>query len=70
MIHHKKTLWASLGAFFVGTSCCWLSSLVIWLGGASLIGSAITFIEDIQMLLLSLGGILALVSLYLYLKRN
>jgi len=35
MKRYKKTLLGSMAAFFIGTSCCWLSSLGVWLGGAA-----------------------------------
>ncbi len=70
MKDYKKTLSGSVAAFFVGTSCCWMSSLAIWLGGATLLGTFVTFIEDIQLWLIGLGGVLAVLSLYLYFKRR
>lgn len=70
MKDYKKTFLGSLVAFFVGTSCCWMSSLAIWIGGATLFGTFVTFIEDMQLLLIGLGGVLAAISLYLYFKRR
>jgi len=70
MKDYKKTFFGSIVAFFVGTSCCWLSSLAIWIGGATLFGTLITFIEDIQGWLIGLGGLLTALSLYLYFKRR
>ena len=70
MKDYKKSLFGSIIAFFVGTSCCWMSSLAIWVGGATLFGSLITFIEDIQLLLLVLGSLLAIVSFYLYFQKR
>jgi len=70
MKDYKKTLFGSMLAFFVGTSCCWLSSLAIWIGGATLIGTLVTFIEDVQLLSLALGGLLAVCSLYLYFQKR
>jgi len=70
MKDYKKTFFGSVVAFFVGTSCCWLSSLAIWVGGATLLGTLITFIEDIQGWLIGLGVLLAVISIYLYFKRR
>jgi len=70
MKDYKKTFFGSVVAFFVGTSCCWLSSLAIWIGGATLFGTLITFIEDMQGLLIGLGILLAVISVYLYFKRR
>ena len=70
MKQYKKTLVGSLVAFFVGTSCCWLSSLAIWMGGFALMGVVINFIEEVQFLLIGAGVILLLVSIFLYLKNR
>lgn len=67
---YKKTLVGSIVAFFIGTSCCWLSSLAIWIGGATFIGVLGTFIGDIQILLISAGLILLISSLFLFLRNN
>ena len=70
MKNYKKSLLGSLIAFFVGTSCCWLSSLAIWLGGATFFGVLIRWIESTQTLLLLLSLILAVTSVYLYQKKK
>ena len=68
--NYKKTLWGSLAAFFIGTSCCWLSSLAIWVGGAALLGTIVSFSEDIQWVLIFVGIVLGLVSLILYIQKR
>ena len=70
MKQYNKTLFGSIIAFFVGTSCCWLSSLALWVGGVTFIGMVVNFIEDAQILLLGLGIILLITSIFLYLKAN
>jgi len=70
MKNYKKTLAGSLIAFFIGTSCCWLTSLAIWLGSITFLGSIIHFIENVQTQLMLLGVILAIISAYLYLKNK
>ena len=70
MQNHKKTLLGSIAAFFIGTSCCWLSSLAIWFGGAVFIGTIVEFIEDIQVVLIGLGIALLIISVTLYVKRR
>ena len=70
MEHHKKTLIGSIIALILGTSCCWLSSLAIWLGGAAFIGGIAALIESIQWQLIALGVILIGVSIFLYMKNK
>jgi len=69
MKQYKKTLLGSLFAFVLGTSC-WLSSLLIWVGGAAFLGTLARLIEDTQILLLSLAGGLFVVSVWLYFRNR
>jgi cellobiose-specific phosphotransferase system component IIC len=66
---YKKTLLGSIVTFFIGTSCCWLSSLAIWLGGVTLLGSIINMVENIQTQLILLSIIFGIVTVYLYQKN-
>jgi len=68
MNSYKKTFWGSVVAFFIGTSCCWLGSLAVWLGGAAFIGIISSIIEDAQILILGVGIILLALSIWSYLK--
>ncbi len=68
--NYKKTLWGSIIAFILGTSCCWLSSLAIWVGGATFIGVVANYINNIQMIIIAIGVILGVITLYLYLKKG
>lgn len=65
---YKKTFFGSILAFFIGTSCCWMSSLAIGLGGVTFAGLAIRFLEDLQLLLIPLGIILLITTIVLYSK--
>ncbi|MGB1243367.1 MAG: hypothetical protein ACPG49_12640 [Chitinophagales bacterium] len=67
---YKKTLLGSFVAFFIGTSCCWLSSLAVWFGGVALFGVIVSFIEDLQWILILLGILLGVVSIVLYLQKK
>ena len=64
--NYKKTLLGSIIAFIVGTSCCWISSLAIWIGGATVLTVVSNYLENIQIFLFTLGIVLGLVTLYLY----
>jgi DMSO/TMAO reductase YedYZ heme-binding membrane subunit len=70
MKNYKKTFLGSLVAFFVGTSCCWLSSLAIWIGGVAFFGTITNLIEDVQVFLIILGTILLIITLFSYLKMR
>jgi len=65
MKHYKKTIIGSIVTFILGTSCCWLSSLAIWLGGVTFISTVITFIENTQIQFILLSTVLAIISIYL-----
>jgi predicted membrane channel-forming protein YqfA (hemolysin III family) len=67
---HKKTLIASVITFIVGTSCCWMSAIAIWLGGASFLGILINIIEDFQVLSIILSIALGIISIYLFRKQT
>ena len=66
----KKNLFKGVAALIVGTSCCWLSALAVWLGGATLLGLIAIQIERIQIPLVVIGTILILVALNSYFKKT
>jgi hypothetical protein len=41
--NYKKSFLGSILAFILGTSCCWLTSLAVWLGGATILTTFATF---------------------------
>ena len=69
-LNQKNTFWGSVTALIIGSSCCWISSLAIWLGGATLLTATATFIGDLQGLLLGIGFLLGFVSFLLFLKNK
>lgn len=70
MKDYKKTFIGSIVAFFIGTSCCWLSSLAIWIGGATILGTVSSFVDRVQIPLVGLGVVLLLVAVYSFVKRR
>jgi positive regulator of sigma E activity len=42
--NYKKSFLGSILAFILGTSCCWLTSLAVWLGGATILTAFATFV--------------------------
>jgi len=70
MKHYKKTFLGSVFAMILGTSCCWLSSFAIWLGGVTFIGLVVEFIENIQLQLIIFSGFLGVISLFLFVRNK
>jgi len=58
MKYGKKTFLGGLLAIFLGSSCCWISSLAVWLGGAGIIGFTSNKLQNFQILIVALGGTL------------
>lgn len=69
-INHKKTFIGSLVAFFLGTSCCWISSIAIWLGGATILTSFAAYLGKMQYFIIALGVFLGILSLVLFWKNR
>lgn len=65
----KKTLVGGLAAFFLAFSCCWISALAIWLGGTTLLGVLVIYLDNIQIPLFILGALLSTIALVLYYKK-
>ncbi len=66
MKNQKKTFWGGLMAIVLGASCCWMSSIALWLGGASMLGLLVEYTEAVQPILLIVGFLLVLLA---YFKR-
>ena len=65
---HNKPFIGGLVTILVGTSCCWISGLLIWLGAGTILGSVIHWLEIKQPLIIGIGIGLMFVSLILYLR--
>lgn len=61
---YKKTFLGSIIAFVLGTSCCWLTSLAVWLGGATILTVLSQFVNKYDTIILSIALLLFLVGLY------
>lgn len=66
----KKTFIGSLIAFFLGTSCCWISSLAIWLGGVTIMTSFAAYLGKMQVFIIAIGIFLGILSLILFFKHR
>jgi|GEM_PF-2879378 len=69
MKKYKKALFVSVVGFVVSLSCCWVSALSVWLGGAVFIAGIVAFIESKQWLLLAISFVLLVLAVLLYLKH-
>lgn len=66
----KKIFIGSLIAFFLSISCCWISALTIWLGGATVITSLATYFDQLQYAIIGIALFLGITSLVLFLKEK
>jgi hypothetical protein len=62
--NYKKSLLGSLLAFVLGTSCCWLTSLAVWLGGATFLTVLARFVHDYDTLILGIAALFFVVGMY------
>jgi hypothetical protein len=42
--NYEKSFLGGALAFLLGTSCCWVTSLAVWLGGATFLTTIATFV--------------------------
>ena len=56
----KKSFIGSFIALLIGSSCCWLSSLAVWLGGATIMTTIMALQSKTQIYFIILGIALAL----------
>jgi membrane protein implicated in regulation of membrane protease activity len=69
--NYKKTFIGSIVAFVLGTSCCWLTSLVVWLGGATFLTVFATFLGKFQIVIIIFAVLLFMLGLLqLWTHRN
>lgn len=56
----KKSFLGGFIALVLGGSCCWLTSLAVWFGGASVLTAIVSFMTEAQVYLILSGvGLLA-----------
>jgi hypothetical protein len=61
---YKKSFLGSLLAVVLGTSCCWLTSLAVWLGGATFLTVLARFVEDYDTVILGMAALFFVVGVY------
>ena len=62
--NYKKSFLGSILAFILGTSCCWLTSLAVWLGGATVLTVISRFAHQYNSIILSVALLFFIVGLY------
>jgi hypothetical protein len=62
--NYKKSFLGSLLAVVLGTSCCWLTSLAVWLGGATLLTVLARFVHDYDTVILGIAALFFVVGVY------
>ena len=50
--NYKKSFLGCALAFILGTSCCWITSLAVWLGGATILTAFATFVGRFNALII------------------
>jgi hypothetical protein len=61
---YKKSFLGSIVAIVLGTSCCWITSLAVWLGGATVLTVFARFISQYQYIFLVMAGIFFAIGVY------
>lgn len=53
--NYKKSFLGSILALLLGTSCCWLSSFLFWIGGATFLTGMSGFVNEYKSIILGFG---------------
>ena len=62
--NYKKSLLGSILAFILGTSCCWITSLAVWLGGATILTLISKFVDKYNSIILAVALLCLIVAGY------
>ena len=57
-------------AFILGTSCCWLTSLAVWLGGATFLTVLSRFVHNYNSIILGVAILFFGIAIYQFLKHK
>lgn len=66
--NYKKSFLGSILAFILGTSCCWLTSLAVWLGGATILTVISRFVHNYNSIILGVAVLFFVVAIYQFWK--
>jgi membrane protein implicated in regulation of membrane protease activity len=65
---YKNSFLGGIAAFILGTSCCWLASLSVWFGGATILTILSNFIQSYQSIILTIATFFMLIGFYQFLQ--
>jgi uncharacterized protein (DUF2147 family) len=68
--NYKKSFLGSILAFVLGTSCCWLTSLAVWLGGATVLTLISKFAHQYNTIILSVALLFFIIGIYQFWKHK
>ena len=68
--NYKKSFLGSVIAFILGTSCCWLTSLAVWLGGATFLTVLSRFVHNYNSTILAVAFLFFVVAIYQFGKHK
>ncbi len=66
----KKSIIGGFIALILGSSCCWLTSLAVWFGGASVLTAVVSFMTKAQVYFILLGAGLLAWAVFLFLRSR
>ncbi len=72
-VNYKKLFLGGILALILGTSCCWLTSLALWLGGATVLSSLAIFVGKFNTAIIVLASILlalGIIQLWSHRKKS
>lgn len=68
--NYKKSFLGSILAFVLGTSCCWLTSLAVWLGGATFLTILSSFVQAYKPVILGAAVLFLGIGIYQFWKHK
>jgi cytochrome c biogenesis protein CcdA len=68
--NYKKSFLGRALAFVLGTSCCWLTSLAVWLGGATFLTVLSRFVHEYTTQILGIALLFFGMGVYQFWKHK
>ena len=70
MKNYSKTFLGTILTFLFGFSCCFITSLSIWMGGATILAVLSKFVGNYQLLIFGIGFLLFSLGIFQFLKQE
>ncbi len=67
--NYKKTILGGILTFILGTSCCWLTSLAVWLGGATSLTVLSRVVGNYNAIILGTAFLFFIVAIFQYWRQ-